>query len=222
MDPLQRGSAEEMHIQAALGLTLMFTLGSSEAARAALSRSLEIAEERGDDQNQLQLLGRMHIFHERMGQFDAALRYARRSAVVATGLRDPGGLVLAHSLLGVSLHLAGDHREALKMLEIAWRGPGTERISTVYGFDHRNRAGITLARELWLQGRPDAALQLARRTVDEAAQMDHPITLCIVDLGGLPLSVDGKPRSRRRENRSVHRSRPVTVTGTLSGSRQRG
>jgi predicted ATPase/DNA-binding winged helix-turn-helix (wHTH) protein len=179
IDRLQCGSAEEMHIQAALGLALMFTLGSSEAARAALSRSLEIAEERGDDQNQLQLLGRMHIFHERMGQFDAALRYARRSSVVATRLRDPAALVLAHSLLGVSLHLAGDHRGALKMLEVAWEGPGTERISTVYGFDHRNRAGITLARELWLQGQPDNALQLARQTVAEAAQMDHPITLCI-------------------------------------------
>jgi predicted ATPase/DNA-binding winged helix-turn-helix (wHTH) protein len=179
MDRPQRGSAEEMHIQAALGLTLMFTLGSSEAARAALSKSLKIAEEHGDDQNQLQLLGRMHIFHERMGQFDAALRYARRSAVVAAGLRDPAGLVLAHSLLGVSLHLVGDHREAMKMLEIAWKGPGTEQISTVYGFDHRNRAGITLARELWLQGQPDNALQLARRTVAEAAQMEHPITLCI-------------------------------------------
>lgn len=179
IDRLQRGSVEEMHIQAALGLALMFTLGSSEAAREALSRSLEIAEERGDDQNQLQLLGRMHIFHERMGQFDAALRYARRSAVVATGLRDPAALVLAHSLLGVSLHLAGDHREALKMLEGAWEGQGTERISTVHGFDHRNRAGITLARELWLQGQPDNALQLARQTVAEAAQMDHPITLCI-------------------------------------------
>jgi tetratricopeptide (TPR) repeat protein len=65
------------------------------------------------------------------------------------------------------------------MLEAAWRGPGTERISTVYGFDHRNRAGISLARELWLQGRPAQARQLAQQTVAEAAQMDHPITLCI-------------------------------------------
>ncbi|MEH2590919.1 ATP-binding protein [Bradyrhizobium sp. AZCC 1721] len=179
IDYLPRGSVDEMHIQAALGLTLMFTLGSSEAARAALSRSLEIAEERGDDLNQLQLLGRMHIFHERMGQFDAALRYAQRSLVVAKVLREPAAVALAHSLLGVSLHLAGHHREALKMLEVVSEGPGTERISTFYGFDHGNRANITLARELWLQGHPSNALQLARQTVAEAAQMDHPITLCI-------------------------------------------
>jgi tetratricopeptide (TPR) repeat protein len=158
---------------------LMFTRGGSEAARAALSRSLAIAEARGDAPNQLQLLGRVHIFHERMGQFDAALGYAQQSLTVAETLGDAASLALAHSLLGVSLHLAGEHRDALTMLEAAWHGPGTERISTVYGFDHRNRAGISLAREFWLQGRPADALQLARQTVIEAAQMDHPITLCI-------------------------------------------
>jgi predicted ATPase/DNA-binding winged helix-turn-helix (wHTH) protein len=179
IDPQAHGSAEEMHLQAALGLTLMFTRGGSDAARGALSRSLEIATARGDKMNQLQLLGRMHIFHERMGRFDAALGYAQQSLVVSGALGDAASIALAHSLAGVSLHLAGKHRDALKMLEIAWQGPGTDRISTVYGFDHRNRAGITLARELWLQGRPADALQLAQQTVSEAAQMDHPITLCI-------------------------------------------
>ncbi|MGX1319095.1 putative ATPase/DNA-binding winged helix-turn-helix (wHTH) protein [Bradyrhizobium sp. USDA 377] len=179
VDASSRGSAEEMHIQAALGLTLMFTRGGSEAARTALSRGLAIAQARSDAPNQLQLLGRMHIFHERMGQFDAALGYARQSLTVAEALGDAASIALAHSLLGVSLHLAGEHRDALNMLQAAWQGPGTERISTVHGFDHRNRAGISLARELWLQGRPAEARQLARQTVDEAAQMDHPITLCI-------------------------------------------
>ncbi|PDT92319.1 transcriptional regulator [Bradyrhizobium sp. Y36] len=189
--PSARGSAEEMHIQAALGLTLMFTRGGSEAARGALSRSLAIAQARGDDVNRLQLLGRMHIFHERMGEFDAALGYAQQSLAVASSLGDTASIALAHSLLGVSLHLAGEHRDALKMLEVAWQGPGTERISTVYGFDHRNRAGITLARELWLQGRPADALQLARQTVTEAGQMDHPITLCIALIWAVSIDLWG-------------------------------
>ncbi|MEY9125007.1 ATP-binding protein [Bradyrhizobium yuanmingense] len=189
MTPSARGSADEMHIQAALGLTLMFTRGGSEAARVALSRSLAIAEARGDAPNQLQLLGRMHIFHERMGQFDAALGYAQQSLAVAQPLGDPGSIVLAHSLLGVSLHLAGEHRDALKMLEVAWQGPGAERISTIHGFDHRNRAGITLARELWLQGRPADARQLAQQTVTEAAQMEHPITLCIALIWAVSISL---------------------------------
>ncbi|MCP3404904.1 winged helix-turn-helix domain-containing protein [Bradyrhizobium sp. CCGB01] len=200
LDPPARGSAEEMHIQAALGLTLMFTRGGSEAARAALSRSLAIAEARGDAPNQLQLLGRMHIFHERMGQFDAALGYAQQSLVVAETLGDAASIALAHSLLGVSLHLAGEHRDALGMLEAAWHGPGTERISTVYGFDHRNRAGISLARELWLQGRPAEARQLALQTVTEAAQMDHPITLCIALIWAVSIDLWGGDLDGAEEN----------------------
>ena len=200
MAPASRGSAEEMHIQAALGLTLMFTRGGSDAARGALSRSLAIAQARGDEANQLQLLGRMHIFHERMGEFDAALGYAQQSLAVARSLGDAASIALAHSLLGVSLHLAGEHRDALKMLEVAWQGPGTERISTVYGFDHRNRAGITLARELWLQGRPADALQLARQTVSEAAQMDHPITLCIALIWAVSIDLWGGDLDGAEEN----------------------
>jgi predicted ATPase/DNA-binding winged helix-turn-helix (wHTH) protein len=174
-----RGSAEEMHIQAALGLSLMFTLGNSELARVALSRSLAIAEERNDVPNQLQLLGRMHIFHERMGQFETALQHARRSSVVSATLADPSAIAVSQSLLGVSLHLAGDHLGARTELEAAINCPERHRTTTVYGFDHHNRACITLARTLWLQGHPVKAVELARQTVDEASQMDHPVTLCI-------------------------------------------
>jgi predicted ATPase/DNA-binding winged helix-turn-helix (wHTH) protein len=179
IDEVTRGSAEEMHIQAALGLSLMFTLGNSELARVALSRSLAIAEERNDAPNQLQLLGRMHIFHERMGHFETALCHARRSSLVSATLADPSAIAVSQSLLGVSLHLAGDHLGARNELEAAINCPERHRTTTVYGFDHHNRACITLARTLWLQGHPTKAVELARQTVDEAAQMDHPVTLCI-------------------------------------------
>jgi len=179
IDEATRGSAEEMHIQAALGLSLMFTLGNGELARVALSRSLAIAEERNDVTNQLQLLGRMHIFHERMGHFETALRHARRSSLVSATLADPSAIAVSQSLLGVSLHLAGNHLDARTELEAAITCPERHRTTTVYGFDHHNRACITLARTLWLQGRPGKATELARQTVDEAAQMDHPVTLCI-------------------------------------------
>jgi predicted ATPase/DNA-binding winged helix-turn-helix (wHTH) protein len=179
IDDATRGSIEEMHIQAALGLSLMFTLGNSEVARVALNRSLTIAEERDDDLNQLQLLGRMHIFHERMGHFETALGYARRSSAVSGALGDPSSIAVSQSLLGVSLHLFGDHLGARTELEAAINCPDKQRTTTVYGFDHHNRACITLARTLWLQGHPARAAELARQTVNEAAQMDHPVTLCI-------------------------------------------
>jgi predicted ATPase/DNA-binding winged helix-turn-helix (wHTH) protein len=200
IDKATRGSAEEMHIQAALGLSLMFTLGNSELACVALSRSLAIADERNDVPNQLQLLGRMHIFHERMGQFGTALRHARRSSVVSAALADPSAIAVTQSLLGVSLHLAGDHLGARTELEAAINCPERHRTTTVYGFDHHNRACITLARTLWLQGYSAKAAELARQTVDEAAQMDHPVTLCIALIWAVSVFLWSGDLDRAEEN----------------------
>src|SRR5262249_41090538 len=63
LDDATRGGAEEMHLQAVLGVALMFTRGNGDAARAALERSLAIAEGRGDAPEQLQLLNLLHMFH---------------------------------------------------------------------------------------------------------------------------------------------------------------
>ncbi|MGH6883539.1 MAG: ATP-binding protein, partial [Hypericibacter sp.] len=76
LDGAMRGGPEEMQLQATLGLSSMFTRGSSDAALVALSRSLAIAEARSDALDQLQLLGLLHMFHHRAGDFKTALHYA--------------------------------------------------------------------------------------------------------------------------------------------------
>nr|WP_245973706.1 winged helix-turn-helix domain-containing protein [Bosea caraganae] len=181
LDDETRAGREEMHLQAALGLSLMFIRGSTETARVALDRSLAIAEDRGDAVDQLQLLAPLHIFHLRLGDFKTALHYARRSSAVAEAIEDPAALALAHSVLGISLHITGDLDGARRELEAALRhGSSFRRAGTVYlGFDHRNWAGIALARTLWLQGHPAQAVERARQTVAEAARMDHPVALSI-------------------------------------------
>src|SRR5262249_60525720 len=89
LDDAARGGSEEMHLQAALGVSLMFTRGNSEAARVALNRSLAIAEELGDAPNQLQLLSLLHMFHHRIGDFKATLHFANRSSTVAETIAVP-------------------------------------------------------------------------------------------------------------------------------------
>jgi predicted ATPase/DNA-binding winged helix-turn-helix (wHTH) protein len=179
-----RAGREEMRLQAALGLSSMFTHGQSEPARAALNRSLAIAEQLGDASNQLQLLGILHMFCLRIGDLKTALDYARRSAAVASSVADPAASALSHSLLGLSLHLAGDLGNARAELEAALRqGPNRPRVGTgataSLGFDGYNIAGAALARTLWLQGYPDQARERARRAVQDAAGADHPVTLSI-------------------------------------------
>jgi predicted ATPase/DNA-binding winged helix-turn-helix (wHTH) protein len=181
LDDAARGGAEEMHLQAALGLSLIFTRGESEAARAAVSRGLAIAEDRGDSPDQLQLLGLLHMFHHRIGDFKTALSYAKRSSAVSGTIKDPAAIASAHCILGVSLHHMGDLGGARVELEAALRrGRASQRPSAIHlGFDHHNWAGSTQARNLWLQGHPAQAMELARQTVKDAARMGRPLTLSI-------------------------------------------
>jgi predicted ATPase/DNA-binding winged helix-turn-helix (wHTH) protein len=181
LDDTTRGTRPEMELQAALGLALMFTRGNSEQARDALKRGLVLAGELGDLHNELRLLGRLHIFHERIGDFHSALEFAQRGEAVAAKIADPVGIAEAHSALGISRHIEGSGARARFHLEAATAElPASQRINTFhFGFDYRNRARIALARALWLEGLPDQALAVARETVEEAETFDHPVTLCI-------------------------------------------
>ncbi|SFK36917.1 winged helix-turn-helix domain-containing protein [Caulobacter sp. UNC279MFTsu5.1] len=175
------GTAMEMELQAALGLTIMFTRGNAPEAGVALRRALDIAVALGDRWNQLRLLGRLHIFHERVGEFEQALAWAEQAVDVAERVGHPEAIGLAASLAGVSHHLFGDQARARRELEISLQksAPSQRSRTLYYGFDHRNRSGIALARVLWLQGLPDQARRLAVQTEIEAIGLDHPVTRCI-------------------------------------------
>ena len=181
LDETVRGTGRELELQAALGLSLMFTRGNIEEAHRALARGLEIAKEIGDLHKQLQLLGGLHIFHERIGDFREANAFALQGEAVALQLADPIAVAEAHSALGISCHLGGKIVSARSHLEVAIvEVPASQRINTFhFGFDYRNRARIALARNLWLEGYADRAVIVARQTVYEAETFNHPITLCI-------------------------------------------
>jgi predicted ATPase len=181
LDDHMRGGEAEMHLQAGLGLSLMFTRGANEAAGTSFERSLSIAEERGDARTQLQLLSMLHMFHGRIGEPGTALQYARRCAAVSKIIAEPAALALGHSLLGMSLHFTGDLAGARLELEAALlHGPGSPRTSTTYlGFNGHILVGGALARTLWLQGYPAQAVERVRQTITDAAATDHPVTLSI-------------------------------------------
>jgi predicted ATPase len=183
LDDATRGGSEEMHLQACLGISSMHMHGESDAARVALNRSLAIAEERGDVLNQAGLLGMLHMFHFRSGDFKNALDYAKRSRTVAGTTEDPAAIALAHSILGRSLHVTGDLSGARVQLEASLQHwSHSRRTGTAYlAFDHHyHRTGIALARTLWLQGHPAQAVARARQAIKDAERMDHPVSLAVV------------------------------------------
>ena len=110
---------EEMHLQAGIGISSMQMQGEGDAARLALNRSLAIAEERDDALHQAALLGTLHMFHFRGGDFKTALYYGKRCRALANSIDDPAAITLAYSILGRSLLVMGDLGAARIELEAA-------------------------------------------------------------------------------------------------------
>ena len=117
LDDTARGGSEEMHLQAGMGISSIQMQGGGDAARMALNRSLAIAEERSDVLHQAAMLGMLHMFHFRSGEFKTTLHYAKRCRALAGSIDDPAATTLAHSILGRSLLVMGDLRAARIELE---------------------------------------------------------------------------------------------------------
>ncbi len=178
LEAASRGSRSEMELQAALGLSMMFTRGNTEDVRTAFTRGLELAEALDDPSYQLQLLSGLHIYLTRIGDFRGALTLGERSEEIAQRLPDPANLMVAHWMVGVAQHLIGNQAAARAGCETALKPvpvPPWARVA----YDRRIVALVALTRALWLTGFPDRARKVARYTITQAEAQGHPPTLCI-------------------------------------------
>jgi predicted ATPase/DNA-binding winged helix-turn-helix (wHTH) protein len=216
------GGREEMYLQEALGVSLMFTSGMNEAASAALNRSLEIAERLGNVHSQLRLLCSLHMFHARVGDFNTALQHAKRNSALAATLGDPTAVAVSQCVLGMALGHTGDLTGARRELEAALRhGSRSRKAGTTYlGFDLFNLAGISLAVDLWLQGYPDQAVERALSAVVDAAGMEHPATLSVALSWAIPVllwtgDLDGAEEYAQRliAHAELHSMKPYLAVG---------
>jgi predicted ATPase/DNA-binding winged helix-turn-helix (wHTH) protein len=168
-------------LQEALAASAMFTRGNSDDVRKTIKDGLRLADALGDRQRQLQLLAGLHIFMIRIGDPRGATDVAQRSIAIAQEIGSPGAIATGEWMLGCAHHLAGDQAGAMRHLE---RGTAVaadldaEEID-FFGYDHRVRALIVLARAQWLGGLPDRAARTARQAIDEAVKRDHPLNVCL-------------------------------------------
>ncbi len=177
--PARRGGVEEMRLQAGLAMSQMFTRDHGDAARDAFTRSLAIADDKGDLADQMLLLGPLHMFHFRRGEFKISLRYAQRIATVAATAGDPDAQAVAHCLSGISLHVMGELDAARLELETSLRAEPVSYRNHILllGFDYYIWAGMALGRTLWLQGHAEQAIARIRASIESAERLDHPVTL---------------------------------------------
>lgn len=188
-----RGTRQEMVLQAALGVSLQFAKGMTTEAHAAMSRALELAEHLGDAEYELRIIHTLWVYHMRLGEVRMTLALARRAEALAVSVADPVATQTVDRMVGISLHCAGEHGSARVRLErLLQVPPPASRRSYIrrFGFDQRVIARYFLAQILLLQGFPDQAVQVGRRSVEEARELQHPVTLCgALAWGGSALSL---------------------------------
>jgi predicted ATPase/DNA-binding winged helix-turn-helix (wHTH) protein len=175
------GTVKELALQESLAIATMFTRANGDNVRAAIERGLYLAELLGEREKQLDLLAGLHTFLNRLGDFHGSLHVAERSAEVASLLGGATSVAVAEWMLGTSYHLVGNHTAARHHCEAGLRlYPATiqDRLG-FFGYDHRIRALVTLARSLWMHGLPDQAEFAALQAVAHADRLEHPADVCI-------------------------------------------
>lgn len=180
-DAVPLDGRQEMTLQAALGVSVMFTQGNTEAVRSAFTRGLELARDLEDTHWQLWLLRGLHVFLTRIGDYHGALAIGSEGESAARKLNDPAATLNVEWMTGVAHHLVGNQDKAVQFCESAMtHNPDSQRLNIGHlGYDDRIVALVALARGLWLVGRPDRAVEAARYTVREAELLEHPLTLSI-------------------------------------------
>ena len=109
------------------------------------------------------------MFHTREGDFKTALHYAKLGRALAETVEDATAIALAHSRLGRSLHLSGDHSGARAELEASFRtgparpGPAMSISASITTFwsvlDWRGRCGY--------KAHPAQAAERMRQTIKD-------------------------------------------------------
>ena len=175
------GTRQEMQLQAALGISFSMVMNRATEAHKALTRGLELSNQLGDPEYQLRIFHTLWVYHMRLGEVRAAIELARRASAIAAQLADSFASATAEWMLGISEHWQGEHWAARRRLEHFLQNPPSvprSRFRHRTGFDHYVVARYILAHILWLQGYPDQAMEAMRASVEDARQLQHPITLC--------------------------------------------
>lgn len=168
-----------MRLYCALGLSRVFTSGLAPQATAAWAKALEIAEDLGDAEDQLEALWGVWFCRVGVGEYRAALDTGRRFAGLAQSTAD---LAIGDRLIGTALFCLGDIGDARRHLDRMRARPFVSAVESEepirFMFDEPVAGRALLGQVLWLQGFPDQATRIVETGVEEALTTGHAISLC--------------------------------------------
>ncbi len=180
LDDREQGGVAELALQEALASSVMFALGDSEIAGAALERGRALAEARDMPARQLRFLAGQHTFVLMGGEFGETVAIALRSLEMAERSQDQKARVAAEWMLGCSYHLVGRQKDAELHCDRGFAiAAGRDLHINFFGFDLHVRILIILARCHWIQGRWDRGLAYCSEAIAIAERRANPVGLYI-------------------------------------------
>jgi predicted ATPase/DNA-binding winged helix-turn-helix (wHTH) protein len=183
------GTRRELELQEAVAISSMWAPESDHGISEAIDRGLQLSEALHDEWRQMLFLVGLNLVLVSVGDFGGALIAAQRCLSVAERSDNIRGKVVAEWMLGATYHFAADQSAAIYHCERGFElEPDAGRVQlNLFGFDHRMRALVGLARSLWLRGLPDQARKVAHQTIDEADRQGQPLSHIIALVFSIPV-----------------------------------
>jgi predicted ATPase len=176
-----RNPRREMQLHAALGASLLLTIGSTPKIEEACTTAFRLAESLGDTEYQLKALWGLWVYRNHRGEYSVALAVAQRFYTLAREHADPNDRLTGERMIGISHQYRGDLTEARSHLERTLRDSGDPQRRSPFirlRYDQKVAGQVMLARTVWLQGFADQAWRTVRRAIGDAEALGHPATLC--------------------------------------------
>jgi predicted ATPase/DNA-binding winged helix-turn-helix (wHTH) protein len=181
VEPAVLGPARELAIQSARASAETFTDGFTEASFKSWKRCYDTAIALGDVAEQVACLVVLWAHRIRSPDYEDALELARKAEDLVRPSPDRGARALADWMSGISHHHLGQLATAKVYLERSLAGDTLEARQAMmaqFGYDRRIPSIGVLSNLHWLEGRPDAALELGAAAVSEARHSPYPVPLC--------------------------------------------
>lgn len=174
----------KMKLYAALGISLVYGADTTvPALSAAWTQALEIAENLHDTEYQLRSLWGLWFTSWTSGRHRVALTLAQKFYALAANQPDANDRLIGQRLVGVSQLFLGKLTSARHHLEdmLVHYVPPVQMSHIIrFQSDQRAAAATFLSRILWLQGFPEQAVRAAERSVEDARESRHAMSLAYV------------------------------------------
>jgi predicted ATPase len=174
-------SRRELDLRIALGVPLILTKSHVAPEVGSLySRARELCEQIGDPSQLFQALLGLRRFHLHRGELPMARELGERMITLAQDEQDRDLLLRAHMMQGETSYRMGEFSDAQDHYDqgIALYDLQRHRYQMyLYGNDTGVLCQVFQALVLWHLGYPDQTLQVSRKGLSRARELDHPFTL---------------------------------------------